>query len=273
MSTRLDRVDDLVGGHGRPEDRADRRLAEVDVAAQGELVELLAVLVDAEDADVADVMMAAGVDAARDLDLQLADVVLARELGEVLGDALRHRDRARIGQRAIVQARAGDDVGDLADIGLGEAQPVERAPHRRQIVDRDMRQDQVLLVADADLALAVGVGEVGHALHLHGAGVARRRAGGLQRGGDDAVARHACGATLDLSHSAKARSSSFSPSTSATTAGRCGSGGGANWRAIASMVSAGSSSAPSLIAAYSASTSSRIFSAPISCTRILMRAL
>ena len=56
---------------------ADRRLAEVDVAAQAQLVELDPVLVDAEDADVADVMMAAGIDAARDLDLQVADVVLA----------------------------------------------------------------------------------------------------------------------------------------------------------------------------------------------------
>ena len=107
------------------------------------------------------------------------------ELGEVVGDALRHRDRARIGQRAIVEARAGDDVGDLADIGLGEAQPAERAPDRRQVLDRDMRQDQVLLVADPDLALAVGVGDVGDAFHLHGAGIARRRAGGLQRDGDD----------------------------------------------------------------------------------------
>ena len=75
----VDGLDHLVGGHRRPEDRADRRLAEVDVAAQAQLVELDPVLVDAEDADVADVMMAAGIDAARDLDLQVADVVLARE--------------------------------------------------------------------------------------------------------------------------------------------------------------------------------------------------
>jgi hypothetical protein len=43
--------------------------------------------------------------------------------------------------------------------------------------------------------------------------------------------------------------------------------------AIASMVSGANLSALSFVAAYSASTSSRIFSAPISCTRILMRAL
>src|SRR5215204_5109926 len=60
----VDRLDHLVGRHCRPEDRADRGLAEVDVAAQAQLVELDPVLVDAEDADVADVMMAAGIDAA-----------------------------------------------------------------------------------------------------------------------------------------------------------------------------------------------------------------
>src|SRR5262249_419316 len=87
----IDRLDQLVGAAGGPEDRADRGLAEVDIAAQAQLVELDAVLVDAEDADVADVMMAAGIDAARDLDLEIADVVLPRQLGEVRRDALRHR--------------------------------------------------------------------------------------------------------------------------------------------------------------------------------------
>ena len=76
---------------------------------------------------MADMVMAAGIDAAGDLDLQLADIVLARQIGEVLGDPLRHRDRARIGERAIVEARAGDDVGDLADIGFGQAEPASAA--------------------------------------------------------------------------------------------------------------------------------------------------
>src|SRR4051812_19787814 len=115
---RIDRLDHLVGLDRRPEDRAERGLAEVDVAAQAQLVELDAVLVDAQDADVADMVMAAGIDAARDLDLEVADIMLARKLGEVVGDALRHRDRARIGQRAVIEPRTGDDVGDLADIGF-----------------------------------------------------------------------------------------------------------------------------------------------------------
>ena len=119
-------------------------------------------------------------------------------LREVSGDALRHRDRARIGQGAIVEARAGDDVGDLADIGLGETQPAERQPDHRQVLDRDMRQDQVLLVAHPDLALAVEVGDVGDAFHLQRAGIARRRARRLQRNGDDAIARQAMGRHVGL---------------------------------------------------------------------------
>src|SRR5882762_9195921 len=187
----IHRFHDLVGGHGRPEDRAERGLAEIDIAAQADLVELDPVLVDAQDANVAHVVMAAGVDAARDLDFQVADIVLARQPGEMIGNALRHRDGARIGQRAIVEPWASDDVGDLADIGLGETQPTECAPYRRQILDGDMREDQVLLVAHADLAVAVRVGDVGDPFHLHRAGIARRRAGGLQRGGDDTIAGQA----------------------------------------------------------------------------------
>src|SRR5207245_261180 len=51
------RLDHLVRRHGGPEDRAECGLAEIDVATQAELVELDAVLVDAQDADVADMMM------------------------------------------------------------------------------------------------------------------------------------------------------------------------------------------------------------------------
>ena len=49
------------------DDVADRR-ALVWVASQADLVEFLALAINAEDADVADVMVSAGVDAARDLD-------------------------------------------------------------------------------------------------------------------------------------------------------------------------------------------------------------
>ena len=110
-------------------------------------------------------------------------------VGEALGDALGDRDRAGIGERAIVEARAGDDVGDQAGIGRGEVGRGERLVDRRQVVERDMRQDQVLLVADPRLAVAVALGEVGDQVHLLGGGVARRAADRLQRDRDDGVAR------------------------------------------------------------------------------------
>jgi len=51
---RIDRFDDFLRADGGPRMPADRRLAEIDVAAQAQLVLLHAVAVDAQDADVAD---------------------------------------------------------------------------------------------------------------------------------------------------------------------------------------------------------------------------
>ena len=114
--------------------------------------------------------------------------------GVVVGEAprqfLRDRDRARIGQRAIIQPRAGDDVGDQIDVRRREADPVERLPQRRQVALGDMRQHQVLLVADADFAEGIFVGEIGDRVHLVGGGVAGRAAHRLQRQRHDRIALH-----------------------------------------------------------------------------------
>ena len=75
----VDRLDHLVGGDSRAEDRAECGVAEIDVAAEADLVELDAVLIDAEDADVADMMMASGIDAARDLEREIAEVGRTRQ--------------------------------------------------------------------------------------------------------------------------------------------------------------------------------------------------
>src|SRR5215831_4478223 len=82
------------------------------VAADGNLVPLLAVLVHAEDADVADVVVAAGVHAPGDVEVELADIVDIVEIVKALLYRLRHRDRLGVGERAEIAARAGDDVGD-----------------------------------------------------------------------------------------------------------------------------------------------------------------
>src|SRR3990170_75582 len=128
-------------------------------AAEQQLVAFAALPVDAEDADVACVMVAAGVDAAADLDLELADVVLPRRIGEALRQLLRERDRPRVGEAAIVQARAGDDVGDEVEVGLAEARLVERGPQRVKVGLADVRQDQVLRMRRAQLVEAVPFGQ------------------------------------------------------------------------------------------------------------------
>ena len=73
--------------------------------------------------------------------------------------------------------------------GVGEADRGEPVVDRRQIVERDMRQDQVLLVRHPDLVVRIVLGEIGDGVHLVGAGVAGRRADRLQRHGHDDVAR------------------------------------------------------------------------------------
>src|SRR5438128_1405665 len=76
------------------------------VSAYLNLVPLLAVLIDAQDADVAHMVVAAGVHAARDIEVQLADVVQIIEIVEAPLDRLGHRNRLGIGERAEVAARA-----------------------------------------------------------------------------------------------------------------------------------------------------------------------
>ena len=73
---------------------------------------------------------------------------------------------------------------------FGVATPigVERAPQRRQIALGDMRQDQVLLVADADFAERITVGKIGDRIHLLGGRIAGRAAFRLERQRDDGVA-------------------------------------------------------------------------------------
>ena len=151
-------------------------------------------------------------------------VVLARGVGEALGDVLRDRDRAGVGERAVVEARAGDDVADQVEVGV--ARPSR--PARRQTAGRSLephvRQDQVLLVGHADLVEGCSARR------------GRRRAsicsavaspGGCRRSASATIltmrvarllVRRACCASATA---AKARSARVGASTSATTAGRC----------------------------------------------------
>ena len=97
--------------------------------------------VDAKNADMADMVMAARIDAARYFQPQFADVVLAVEIGEQGTDLLRHRNRAGRRQPAIIQTGAGDDIADQPDIGGRQAMRPQPAPQTVQIGLPDMSQD------------------------------------------------------------------------------------------------------------------------------------
>src|SRR4051812_15668483 len=184
----LDDVGDLVELDAGSDQIAQRGTL-VGAPADGDLVDLLAVLLDAENADVTDMVMAAGVDAAGDVDVEPADQIGEFVVGEAPRQLLRDRNRARIRQRAIVEARTGDDVGDQIDVRGCQPELVERLPQARQVALGDMRQRQVLLVAHANLTEGIFVGEIGERIHLLGGGIARRRADRLQRDRDDGISR------------------------------------------------------------------------------------
>src|SRR3954471_11643263 len=122
----------------RTNDPAQRRAYFTDarftlITADLDLVPLLAVLVDAEDADMADVVMAAGVHAARDVEVELADLVQVIQVVEALLDRLRDRNRLRVRQRAEIAARAADDVGEQADVGGRQSESARLAPKLDQV--------------------------------------------------------------------------------------------------------------------------------------------
>jgi hypothetical protein len=69
---------------------------------------------------------------------------------------------------------------------------------RRQVVEADMRKNDVLLVADPRLARAVALGEIGDQVHLVGGGVAGRAADRLQGDRDEAITADAVGVDVLL---------------------------------------------------------------------------
>ena len=192
----LDDVGHLVGRKRRPDDLArHRRSAERAAvgAAHRDLVPLAAVLVHAQDADVAAVVVAAGIDAAADMQLDVADVVQLVEVVETFGEGRGDGDGARIGQCAQVATRAGDHVGEQADIGRGEAVFARRQPQCAQLALEHPGQHQVLVVRDAQLAAAEAISQCGGTFHLIGRDVARGQAGTLERQRHRAVAGQAVG--------------------------------------------------------------------------------
>ena len=144
-------------------------------------------------------VMPAGVDAAGDLELQLAQFLgLARGV-ETLGNALGQRDRAGIGERAIIKAGARDHVFDRVHIGRAKSGGVELAPQRVQVLDLHMRQDDVLRVHDAQFIKRVLLGEARHNADLLARSIARNAAHRFERNDrrDVAVVLVAVGVAVD----------------------------------------------------------------------------
>src|SRR5690242_15301965 len=70
------------------DDTAERSQISVSDTAQGNLIPLFAVLIDAEDADVADMMMTAGIHAARHFEFDISEIVEIIEIVEPFIDLL-----------------------------------------------------------------------------------------------------------------------------------------------------------------------------------------
>jgi hypothetical protein len=190
----LERCGDLLLRDRGADDLPERGGAAGGGAPEGDLVPLLAVLVDAEHADVADVVMAAGIHAAGHLQLDLAQVVEVVEIIKVRLDLSCDIEGAGVGERAEVQARAGDHVGEGADVRGRELEALQFLPHRVQLALRHVREQQVLVVRGAHQAKAHALGEAREGLHLRGGHVPGHRAVGLERDEHGAVAADFVGA-------------------------------------------------------------------------------
>src|SRR6218665_1447578 len=136
-------IDDAVLAEAGAGDLAQRRIRAFGTAQQ-QLEVLHTSPIDTQHADMAGVVMPAGVDAARNLELQFAQRLLPVLRREAFGNLLCQRDRAGIGQAAIIEAGAGDDIADQIEIGCSQARRIELLPQRMEIGLAHMREDDVL---------------------------------------------------------------------------------------------------------------------------------
>ena len=109
---------------------------------------------------MADVVVAAGVHAARDVEVDFADVENVVEVVEAGLDGVGDGDRLGVGEVAEVAAGAADDAGEQADVGV--VRPIaRRLPDGVEVGLPDVGKDDVLLVGNPQFAEAVAVGQIG----------------------------------------------------------------------------------------------------------------
>nr|GFA29209.1 hypothetical protein [Tanacetum cinerariifolium] len=154
----LDNVRHGVLCEGRTQDFAQAGVA-TGAAAQRHLIELFAFLVHAQNADMADVVVATGVHAARNIQVQLTNVEEVIQVIKPTLDRLGNRNRLGIGQRAEVAAGAADDVRQQTDVWRCKALLAQLAPHREQLALLDVGENHVLFMGGAQLPEAIAVGQ------------------------------------------------------------------------------------------------------------------
>ena len=146
---------------------------------------------------MATVVVAAGVDAAADVQIDFTQVMQLVHVLVALGDGLGNRDGPGIRQGAKIASGAGNHVAEQSNVGTAKARRSCGMPERGQLLAADPGQQQVLVVADPGFAGGKLVGQFCRLLELLGVGVARRLAQTLERQGHDAQARiFVCGHVL-----------------------------------------------------------------------------
>src|SRR5690606_40104253 len=104
---------------------------------------------------ISDMVVAAGVHAAGNVQAQIAQVIEIVEIVELPLDGFGDGDRLGVGQGAEVAPRTADDVSQGADGGSGETQRPQFPPQLVQGAAADVGQHLVLAEGDPDVAVVL----------------------------------------------------------------------------------------------------------------------
>ena len=123
---------------------------------------------------MAAVVVAAAVDAAADVQVNLAQIMEFVEILVAFGDGFGHCQGARVGQITEIAARASNHVGQQTDIGARQTQAPGLTPQFRQGITAHPGQHQILVVRHAHFPCAVAFCQFSHGIELIGRCIAWR---------------------------------------------------------------------------------------------------